>query len=181
MTGAYAPAQLEVTNVNPQSLEAPGAAAVDASAALPEHNITLEYPTFQSEVDIVKNTTSDVQNTVNHILDGKAVMNYQHLVRRVPIADNVVEYAVGLVHKTRVNNEKAPAATQEYIEWGAGPRASQSLVIAAKCHALINGKYSPDIEDVQAVAKPILRHRIIRNFKAEAEGVTIDKLIEELR
>ena len=143
-------------------------------------NITLEYPTFQSEVDIVKNTTSDVQNTVNHILDGKAVMNYQHLVRRVPIADNVVEYAVGLVHKTRVNNEKATAVTQEYIEWGAGPRASQNLVIAAKCHALINGKYSPDIEDVQAVAKPILRHRIIRNFKAEAEGITIDKLIEDL-
>ena len=143
-------------------------------------NITLEYPTFQSEVDIVKNTTSDVQNTVNHILDGKAVMNYQHLVRRAPIADNVVEYAVGLVHKTRVNNEKAPAVTQEYIEWGAGPRASQNLVIAAKCHALINGKYSPDIEDVQAVAKPILRHRIIRNFKAEAEGITIDKLIEDL-
>lgn len=143
-------------------------------------NITLEYPTFQSEVDIVKNTTSDIKNIVNHILDGEAVMNYQNLIRRVPIADNVVEYAVGLVHKTRVNSAKASAATKEYIEWGAGPRASQNLVIAAKCNALINGKYSPDIEDVQAVAKPILRHRIIRNFKAEAEGVTIDKLIEDL-
>lgn len=143
-------------------------------------NITLEYPTFQSEVDIVKNTTSDIKSIVNHILDGEAVMNYQNLVRRVPIADNVVEYAVGLVHKTRVNSDKASAATKEYIEWGAGPRASQNLVIAAKCNALINGKYSPDIEDVQAVAKPILRHRIIRNFKAEAEGVTIDKLIEDL-
>ncbi|OEK02465.1 AAA family ATPase [Roseivirga sp. 4D4] len=143
-------------------------------------NITLEYPTFQSEVDIVKNTTSDVENVVNHILDGEAVMNYQHLVRRVPIADNVVEYAVGLVHKTRIASNMAPSTTQEYIEWGAGPRASQNLVIAAKCNALVNGKYSPDIEDVQAVAKPILRHRIIRNFKAEAEGITIDKLIEDL-
>jgi len=143
-------------------------------------NITLEYPSFQSEVDIVKNTTSDIENVVNHILDGEAVMNYQHLVRRVPIADNVVEYAVGLVHKTRIASEMAPSATQEYIEWGAGPRASQNLVIAAKCNALVNGKYSPDIEDVQAVAKPILRHRIIRNFKAEAEGITIDKLIEDL-
>lgn len=143
-------------------------------------NITLEYPSFQSEVDIVKNTTSGTQNTVNHILDGAAVMDYQNLVRRVPIADNVVEYAVGLVHKTRINNDMAPATTKEYLEWGAGPRASQNLVIAAKCNALVNGKYSPDIEDVQAVAKPILRHRIIRNFKAEAEGVTIDKLIEDL-
>ncbi len=143
-------------------------------------NITLEYPSFQSEVDIVKNTTSDIENVVNHILDGEAVMNYQHLVRRVPIADNVVEYAVGLVHKTRIASDMAPSTTQEYIEWGAGPRASQNLVIAAKCNALVNGKYSPDIEDVQAVAKPILRHRIIRNFKAEAEGITIDKLIEDL-
>ncbi|MBO3699719.1 MoxR family ATPase [Roseivirga sp. E12] len=143
-------------------------------------NITLDYPSFQSEVDIVKNTTSDVENIVGHVLDGEAVMNYQHLVRRVPIADNVVEYAVKLVHKTRIASEMAPSTTQEYIEWGAGPRASQNLVIAAKCNALVNGKYSPDIEDVQAVAKPILRHRIIRNFKAEAEGITIDKLIEDL-
>ncbi len=143
-------------------------------------NISLDYPSFQSEVEIVKNTTSDVKNTVNHILDGEAVMNYQHLVRRAPIADNVVEYAVGLVHKTRIDSDRATADTEAYIEWGAGPRASQNLVIAAKCHALINGKYSPDIEDVQAVAQPILRHRIIRNFKAEAEGITIDKLIEGL-
>ncbi len=143
-------------------------------------NIALDYPSFQSEVEIVKNTTSDIKNTVNHILDGEAVMNYQHLVRRAPIADNVVEYAVGLVHKTRIDSDRATADTKAYIEWGAGPRASQNLVIAAKCHAIINGKYSPDIEDVQAVAKPILRHRIIRNFKAEAEGITIDKLIEGL-
>ena len=91
-----------------------------------------------------------------------------------------VEYAVGLVHKTRVGSELAPGSTNDYIEWGAGPRASQNLIIAAKCNALLNGKYSPDIENVQAVAKPILRHRIVRNFKAEAEGITIDKLIEDL-
>ncbi|MFY0593280.1 AAA family ATPase [Roseivirga sp.] len=143
-------------------------------------NITLTYPSFQSEVDIVKNTTSDVKNEVSHVLSAQNVIDYQKLVRRVPVADNVVEYAVGLVHKTRIVSESAPEITKEYVEWGAGPRASQSLVIAAKCHALINGKYSPDIEDVQAVAKPILRHRIVRNFKAEAEGITIDKLIEKL-
>ena len=143
-------------------------------------NITLTYPSFQSEVDIVKNTTSDKSKTVNHVLGAKEVIEYQHLVRKVPIADNVVEYAVGLVHKTRFESDRAPQITKDYIEWGAGPRASQSLVVAAKCNALINGKYSPDIEDVQAVAKPILRHRIVRNFKAEAEGLTIDKLINNL-
>lgn len=143
-------------------------------------NITLTYPSFQSEVDIVKNTTTDEMQTVNHVLGGKEVIEYQHLVRKVPVADNVVEYAVNLVHKTRFESERAPQITKDYIEWGAGPRASQSLVIAAKCNALINGKYSPDIEDVKAVAKPILRHRIVRNFKAEAEGLTIDKLIDQL-
>jgi len=143
-------------------------------------NITLTYPSFQSEVDIVKNTTTDETQKVQHVLAGKEVIAYQHLVRKVPVADNVVEYAVNLVHKTRFESERAPQITKDYIEWGAGPRASQSLVIAAKCNALINGKYSPDIEDVQAVAKPILRHRIVRNFKAEAEGLTIDKLIDQL-
>ena len=143
-------------------------------------NIALTYPSFQSEVDIVKNTTTDESQTVNHILGGKEVIEFQHLVRKVPVADNVIEYAVNLVHKTRFESERSPQITKDYIEWGAGPRASQNLVIAAKCNALINGKYSPDIEDVQAVAKPILRHRIIRNFKAEAEGLTIDKLIDNL-
>lgn len=143
-------------------------------------NIQLTYPSYQSEIDIVKGTTTDEQKTVNKILGAKEVLEYQHLVRRVPVADNVIEYAVSLVHKTRVESEKAPAITKDYVEWGAGPRASQNLIIAAKCNALLNGKYSPDIEDVKAVAKPILRHRIVRNFKAEAEGVTIDKLIEAL-
>lgn len=143
-------------------------------------NIELSYPNFQAEVDIVKSTTTDDQKTVNKVLGGEEVLAYQHLVRRVPVADNVVEYAVRLVHKTRNGSDDAPGMTREYIEWGAGPRASQNLIIAAKCNALLNGKYSPDIEDVKAVAKPILRHRIVRNFKAEAEGITIDKLIEDL-
>ncbi|MFT6827437.1 MAG: MoxR-like ATPase [Roseivirga sp.] len=143
-------------------------------------NIQLNYPSFQSEVDIVKGTTTDVQKVVNKVLDQKQVLEYQHLVRRVPVADNVIEYAVSLVHKTRIDSGLAPAITKDYVEWGAGPRASQNLIIAAKCNALLNHKYSPDIEDVKAVAKPILRHRIVRNFKAEAEGITIDKLIEAL-
>tara|TARA_R110000796_G_scaffold118864_1_gene232691 strand:+ start:44731 stop:45696 length:966 start_codon:yes stop_codon:yes gene_type:complete len=143
-------------------------------------NIQLTYPSFESEIDIVKGTTTDEQKIVNKVLGAEEVLAYQHLVRRVPVADNVVEYAVNLVHKTRVDSERAPAITKEYVEWGAGPRASQNLIIAAKCNALLNNKYSPDIEDVKAVAKPILRHRIVRNFKAEAEGITIDKLIEEL-
>lgn len=143
-------------------------------------NIQLNYPSFQSEVDIVKGTTTDVQKVVNKVLDQTQVLEYQHLVRRVPVADNVIEYAVSLVHKTRIDSGLAPAITKDYVEWGAGPRASQNLIIAAKCNALLNHKYSPDIEDVKAVAKPILRHRIVRNFKAEAEGITIDKLIEAL-
>lgn len=143
-------------------------------------NISLKYPSYEAEVDIVKNTTTDEKQIVNHILGAEEVLNYQHLVRRVPVADNVVEYAVELVHKTRYESDKAPSITKQYVEWGAGPRASQSLIIAAKCNALINGKYSPDIEDVQAVAKPILRHRMVRNFKAEAEGITINHLIDQL-
>ncbi len=143
-------------------------------------NINLDYPTYQNEIDIVKATTSDIEQTVNNIMSGQEIMEFQHLVRQVPIADNVVDYAVNLVHKTRPNNELAPQLTKDYMEWGAGPRASQFLVLAAKCNALINGKYSPDIEDIKAIAKPTLRHRIVRNFKAEAEGMTIDSLIEEL-
>jgi len=143
-------------------------------------NIQLDYPAYQSEVDIVKNTTSDKSHIVQEVLSGEQIVAYQHLVRRVPIADNVVEYAVSLVHKTRPNTNGASETANEFLEWGAGPRASQYLVLAAKCNALLNGKYSPDIEDVQAVAKPILRHRIVRNFKAEAEGITIDNVIEKL-
>ncbi|MCR9249718.1 MAG: MoxR family ATPase [bacterium] len=142
--------------------------------------IKLDYPDYQSELDIVKNTTSNVTQEVKPVLSGEDIMKFQELVKKVPVADNVIEYAVSLTHKTRPNSEKASQQANEYLEWGAGPRASQYLVLGAKCNALLNGKYSPDIEDVQAIATPILRHRIVRNFKAEAEGITEEKLIKEL-
>ncbi|GJM62014.1 MULTISPECIES: AAA family ATPase [Persicobacter] len=143
-------------------------------------NIYLDYPTYEQEVSIVKATTAGETPQVNQIMGKEKILAYQDLVRRVPIADNVVEYAVKLVNKTRPSSPMAPDFARKYLEWGAGPRASQWLVIAAKCHALLHGKYSPDIEDVQAVAEPILRHRVFRNFKAEAEGLTIEKLIQDL-
>lgn len=141
-------------------------------------NIWLDYPSYQQEVDIVKNTTADDVKKVNKILTAEEIVTFQHLVRRVPVADNVVEYAVKLTQATRPRQGNKTAT--DYLEWGAGPRASQYLVLGAKCNALINGKYSPDIEDVQAVARPVLRHRIVRNFKAEAEGMSVDSLIEKL-
>lgn len=143
-------------------------------------NIWLDYPSYENEVDIVKSTTSDVKQTVNKLLSDEDIVAFQQLVRKVPIANNVVEYAVSLVHKTRPNLPESPKISNDYLEWGAGPRASQYLVLGAKCNALFNGKYSPDIEDVKAVAKPVLRHRIIRSFKAEAEGYSVDRIIEEL-
>lgn len=142
-------------------------------------NILLDYPSYQQEVDIVKNTTADELPNVEKILTGEEISYFQHLVRRVPVADNVVEYAVKLSQATRPGPQGS-AVANEYLEWGAGPRASQYLVLGAKCNAIINGKYSPDIEDVRAVASPVLRHRIVRNFKAEAEGMTVDKLIDRL-
>jgi MoxR-like ATPase len=143
-------------------------------------NIMLTYPSFREEVEVVKTTTTDDPKTVNKILTGDEISAYQHLVRRVPVPDNVVEYAVTLVNKTRPGITGASSIAQEYLEWGAGPRASQYLVLGAKCNALLQGKYSPDIEDVQAVAKPVLRHRIVRNFKAEAEGISVDDVIAKL-
>ena len=142
-------------------------------------NILLDYPSYQQEVDIVKNTTADELPEVAKVLTGDEITYFQHLVRRVPVADNVVEYAVKLSQATRPGPQGSPVAN-EYLEWGAGPRASQYLVLGAKCNAIVNGKYSPDIEDVRAVARPVLRHRIVRNFKAEAEGMTMDKLIDRL-
>jgi MoxR-like ATPase len=142
-------------------------------------NIFLDYPSYQQEVDIVKNTTTDDILNVSKVLTAEEIVSFQHLVRRVPVADNVVEYAVKLSQATRPGSNGSSIAN-EFLEWGAGPRASQYLVLGAKCNALINGKYSPDIEDVQAVARPVLRHRIVRNFKAEAEGITVDNLIDKL-
>ncbi|MGB3617794.1 MAG: MoxR family ATPase [Catalinimonas sp.] len=143
-------------------------------------NILLTYPTFASEVQVVKNTTQAKKQVAGHILSAPEIRQFQELVRKVPVADNVVEYAVRLVHKTRPQGEGASTEARQYLEWGAGPRASQFLVLGAKCNALLNGKYSPDIEDVQAVAVPILRHRLVRNFKAEAEGMSIDALVQRM-
>jgi MoxR-like ATPase len=143
-------------------------------------NILLTYPSFKDEVEVVKSTTSAEPKRVNKILTGEEISYFQQLVRRVPIADNVVEYAVTLVNKTRPGVVGSSSVANDYLEWGAGPRASQYLVLGSKCNAILNGKYSPDIEDVQTIAKPVLRHRIVRNFKAEAEGISVDGLIEKL-
>jgi MoxR-like ATPase len=142
--------------------------------------IQLDYPSYQEEINIVKNTTSALVNEVPKVMDTASLIAFQELVRRVPVADNVLEYAVGLAQKTRPSNPKAPSITQQYIAYGAGPRASQFLVLGAKCHALLQGKYSPDIEDVQAMALAVLRHRVVRNYKAEAEGMSQAQLIKEL-
>ncbi len=143
-------------------------------------NIWVDYPSYIEELAIVKATTTDQKVNLRHILTAEQIMAYQDLIRRIPVADNVLEYAVKLVGKTRYNSEFAPQITKDFISWGAGPRASQYLIVGAKCHAALNGKYSPDIEDVKAVAKPILRHRIVRNYRAEAEGFSMDKLIDSL-
>lgn len=143
-------------------------------------NVWVDYPSFSEEMAIVKATTSNHTVSLNRIVDGEQIMQYQDLIRRIPVADNVLEYAVRLVAKTRVDDASAPKITKDYITWGAGPRASQYLIVGAKCHAALNGKYSPDIEDVKAVAKPILRHRLVRNYRAEAEGYSMDRIIEEL-
>ena len=142
--------------------------------------IKLEYPSFEEEVQVVKNTTSDISETVEPLFTAQEIVGFQHLVRRIPVADNVVEYAVRLVGKTRPAEDGATALVKEYVDWGAGPRASQNLILAAKANAAIHGKFSPDIEDVQAVAFGILRHRIIKNYKAEAEGITEEAIIKSL-
>lgn len=143
-------------------------------------NLVLEYPSYEDELAIVKNTTTEDKTSVEKIMDDHEIIYFQNLVRRVPIPDNVLEYAVKLVHTTRPESEFAPENIKEYISWGAGPRASQFLTIGAKCHAILNGKYSPDIEDIQAVAIPVLRHRMLKNYKAEAEGISIEALIKGL-
>ncbi|MGV3539355.1 MAG: AAA family ATPase [Rufibacter sp.] len=143
-------------------------------------HVALTYPSYAAELQIVKNTTGDRKHQPSVVLHADEIIAFQQLVRRVPVTDNVVEYAVKLVHTTRPNTDLAGAQTQQYLEWGAGPRASQHLIMGAKCNALLRGKYSPDIEDVQAVAVPILRHRLVRNFKAEAEGITVEQIIKGL-
>ncbi|MDG1993208.1 MAG: AAA family ATPase, partial [Polaribacter sp.] len=143
-------------------------------------SINLEYPTFAEEVEVVKSTTSNDVQEVNTIFSSAEILEIQKLIRKIPVADNVVEYAVSLVSKTRSKGENTTEFIKNYVDWGAGPRASQNLILAAKAHAAINGKFSPDIEDVKAVAIPILSHRVVKNYKAEAEGITISEIISSL-
>lgn len=143
-------------------------------------NVVLDYPSYEEELKIVKQTTVKNNVSLNTIMSAEQIMKYQEVITKLPITDNVLQYAVSLVAKTRPNSNKAADVVKQYIEWGAGPRASQFILMAAKCHAAINGKYAPDIEDVKAVAKPILRHRLVKNYKADAEGMSIDQIIESI-
>ncbi|MFZ1495762.1 MAG: AAA family ATPase [Saprospiraceae bacterium] len=143
-------------------------------------SIPLTYPSYEEEIEVVKTTTSDTKPTLMQIVSAAEILHFQKMVRRIPISDNVLEYAVGLATKTRPQTPRATKQVNDYISWGAGPRASQYLVLGAKCHAAIQGKYSPDIEDVRAVANNVLRHRIVRNYRAEADGVTEEKVIQGL-
>ncbi|MEO8148697.1 MAG: MoxR family ATPase [Bacteroidia bacterium] len=143
-------------------------------------NVLLDYPSFEEEITVVKNTTSSYNPTLEKVITAEEITYFQQLVRRVPIPDNVLNYAVNLASKTRPNTNLATSEVNNYLSWGAGPRASQFLVVGAKTHAILNGKYSPDIEDVKAVAPAILRHRLVKNYKAEAEGVSVENIIDNL-
>ena len=142
-------------------------------------NLILDYPSFEEELKIVKSTTAGTTNEVKKVLNAEEIVFFQQLLRKIPVADNVMEYAVSLVAKTRPNTTKAHEWANKYLNWGAGPRASQFLIVGAKAHAAIKGKYSPDIEDVKSIAAAVLRHRIIRNYKAEAEGISMDAIIDK--
>ena len=142
--------------------------------------INLDYPSFSEEVEVVKSTTTGTFAKVDPLFSSEEIIDYQQLIRRIPVADNVIEYAVTLVGKTRPKSQAAPEIVKNYIDWGAGPRASQNLILAAKTNAALNGKFSPDIEDVQKVVIGILRHRMIKNYKAEAEGLSIEEIIRSL-
>jgi MoxR-like ATPase len=143
-------------------------------------NIWVDYPSYEEEVAVVKGTTGSGGRQVEAVLTQEEIIQYQDLIRRIPVTDNVVEYAVGLVARTRPGRERAAELVNKYVSWGAGPRASQYLILGAKTHAAMHGKYSPDIADVQAVANSVLRHRMVRNYKAEAEGYSIERIVEEI-
>ena len=143
-------------------------------------NLMLDYPSYEEEIAVVKNTTAAINNKVEAVMSADEILYFQQLVRRVPVPDNVCEYAVNLVSKTRPNTERAHEWADKYLSWGAGPRASLYLIIGAKANALMSGKYSPDIEDVKKVAVPVLRHRLVRNYTAQAEGISIEAIIEKL-
>ena len=142
--------------------------------------ISLEYPSFSEEVEVVKQTTTNNNTSLDVVFESKEVLEFQQLIRKTPVADNVLEYAVEMTSKSRPNTERTSELVSQFVDWGAGPRASQNLILAAKTHAVLHGKYTPDIEDVQAVATSVLRHRIIKNYKAAAEGISIEKIIESL-
>ena len=144
-------------------------------------NIWVDYPSYEEELSIVDATTSNKDVKIEQVLNREEIIEFQKLVRKIPVAENVLQYAVTLSNKTRPNGKMSNDLVNKYISWGAGPRASQFLVVGAKCHALLKGKYSPDIEDVKEVANPILRHRLVRNYVAEADGFTIDAIIDELK
>ena len=143
-------------------------------------NIKLDYPKYDEEIEIVKRTTSENKISLNKMMDASDIIKYQNLIRSVPINDNVLHYAVSLVNKTRPHVENKDVTVNEYFEWGAGPRASQYIVLASKCHALLSGKYTPDIEDVKSIAIPVLRHRIVKNYKAESKGMSVDDIIHKI-
>ena len=143
-------------------------------------NTWVDYPTFEEELNVVKQTTGNMVENISPVMSGEEILNYQKLIRRMPVADNVLNYAVSLASKTRPGRDKATKDVDKYLSWGAGPRASQFLIIGAKVHAALEGKYSPDIEDVKAVSLSILRHRIVTNYKAEADGITVGQLISDL-
>jgi len=143
-------------------------------------SIQLEYPSFEEEVAIVKATTGEEAQEVKSLFSANEILELQQLIRKIPVTDNVIEYAVSLVGKTRPKAIDASDYVKTYLDWGAGPRASQNLILAAKAHAAVNGKYSPDIEDVQAVVVPILSHRIVKNYKAEAENISVKQIIQSL-
>jgi MoxR-like ATPase len=143
-------------------------------------SINLTYPTFEEEVQVVKLTTATAQSQVDVVFSAEEILEFQSLIRKIPVADNVIDYAVKMVGKSRPASNEATPLVKQYVDWGAGPRASQNLILAAKTNAVINNKLSPDIEDVQSVAKGILRHRIIKNYKAESDGITTESIIENL-
>ncbi|RZM27680.1 MAG: MoxR family ATPase, partial [Pedobacter sp.] len=143
-------------------------------------NVLLNYPSFEDELTIVRNTTGTMDVQLKKLINADQIYEFQQLIRAIPVTDNVLEYAVRLVGKTRPNSSLATPEVNNFISWGAGPRASQFLILGAKCHAAISGKYAPDISDVQAVAEAILRHRLVRNYRAEAEGLSIEKIIKNL-
>lgn len=143
-------------------------------------NIKVDYPSILEEIDIVKRTTANHKTNLDPVISKEDIISYQHLIRQVPVNQNILEYAVNLSTKSRPNLKNSASISDKYLVWGAGPRASQYLILGAKTHAVLKGKYSPDIEDVQAIAPAILRHRLVKNYKAEAEGISVEDIIHEL-